>query len=52
MVHKIPIIQLDWNWIRDKRIYVNQIPQSHNYHIIVIDGDDNMCGWWLLEKII
>lgn len=51
MVHKIPTIELNWMWLKDKRLYVNKVPHSHNYHIIVLDEDDNMCGWWVLERI-
>ena len=51
MVHKIPIIQLDWNWVKDKKIIFDKVPLTHNYHLIIIDEEDDIVGWWLLERI-
>jgi hypothetical protein len=51
MVQQIPVIQMDWMWVKDKRIYMNTIPYTHNHHIVVVDEDDNICGFWLLERV-
>lgn len=50
MVQQIPTLSFDWMWIKDKRIYFTTIPYTENYHLIVVDEEDNMCGFWLIER--
>jgi len=47
----LPTIEFDWMWIRDKRIYITKIPFTPNYHITVVDEEDEICGLWLLEAV-
>lgn len=51
MKEKLPTIKFEWNWIKDKTIHFTTIPYTQNYHLIVVDEEDNMCGFWLLERI-
>lgn len=51
MVQQIPTLEFNWMWIKDKKIYFNTIPYTHNYHIIVVDEEDDICGFWLIEKV-
>jgi len=51
MVQQIPTLEFDWMWIKDKKIYFNSIPYTQNHHIVVVDEDDEVCGFWLLERI-
>jgi hypothetical protein len=45
------VIGFDWMWIRDKRIYLTEIPFTENYHIMVVDEEDDIVGLWLLEAV-
>lgn len=51
MVHKIPTIEFEWNWIKDKTIYLTEIPFTSDYHLMVIDEEDDIVGLWLLEAV-
>ena len=50
-ISKLPTIEFTWNWIKDKKMYFEQIPYTYNYHLIVVDEDEDICGMWLLEKV-
>jgi len=50
-IPKLPTIQLDWNWVKDKKIIFDKVPLTHNYHLIVLDEEDEIVGWWLIERI-
>lgn len=51
MVQQIPTLEFDWMWIKDKRIILDKVPYTHNWHLIILDDEDDMCGWWLIERI-
>jgi hypothetical protein len=51
MVQKLPTIEFTWNWIKDKKMYFEKIPYTYNYHLIVVDEDEDICGMWILEKV-
>ena len=51
MVQQIPTLEFNWMWIKDKKIYFNSIPYTHNHHIVVVDEEDEVCGFWLIERI-
>jgi hypothetical protein len=38
-------------WIKDKKIYFNSIPYTQNHHIVVVDEEDEVCGFWLIERV-
>jgi hypothetical protein len=50
-VPKLAKIEFTWNWIKDKRIYLTEIPFSQDYHLMVVDEEDDICGLWLLEAV-
>ena len=51
-ISKLPTIEFTWNWIKDKKMYFEKIPYTYNYHLIVVDEDDELCGLWLIEAVI
>jgi len=51
MVQQIPTLEFNWMWIKDKKIYFNSIPYTQNHHIVVVDEEDEVCGFWLIERI-
>ncbi len=48
---QIPTLEFNWMWIKDKKIYFNSIPYTQNHHIVVVDEDDEVCGFWLIERV-
>lgn len=50
-VPKLAHIEFTWNWIKGKQMFVTQIPFSHNYHLMVVDTEGDMCGLWLIEAV-
>ena len=51
MVKGLPTLEFQWHWIKDKQIIFTQIPYTYNYHLIVVDEDETICGFWLIEEL-
>lgn len=50
-IPKLATIHFEWNWIKDKTIYLTEIPFTADYHLMVVDNEDEICGLWLLEAV-
>ena len=50
-IPKLAEIHFNWMWIKDKRIYLTEIPFTADYHLMVVDNEDEICGLWLLEAV-
>lgn len=50
-IPKLPTLNFEWNWIKDKRIIFDKVPYTHNWHLMVFDEDDELKGLWLIEAV-